>query len=155
MRIRRLGVYAALLATATAMPTLASAQGIRAGVSVDPEEFVFGGHVESDPLVDRLVFRPNAEVGVGDNRVLISLNFEFVYKVPLEDNPWVVYVGAGPALNITSFGDEGRRGRDDTDVGGGFNILVGLEHPGGLFTEFKVGAIDSPNLRFTVGYSFN
>ena len=43
---------------------------------------------------------------------------------------------------------------DDADVEGGFNVLVGLQHRQGLFTEFKVGAIDSPSVKFTVGYAF-
>ena len=38
--------------------------GVRAGVSVDPDQFYFGGHIETTPLVDRLRFRPNVEVGV-------------------------------------------------------------------------------------------
>ena len=129
--------------------------GIRAGVSGDPDQFVFGGHIETSPLLDRLVFRPNAEIGIGDDLVLIALNLEFAYKIPIEDNPWTVYVGAGPALNILSFSDNGDgRGRDDTDVEGGFNILLGAEHGGGLFTEFKVGASHSPDVKFMVGYSF-
>ncbi len=129
--------------------------GIRVGVSGDPDQFVFGGHIETAPLLDRLVFRPNAEIGIGNDLVLIAFNLEFAYKIPLEDNPWTAYVGAGPALNILSFSDDGgRRGRDDTEIEGGFNFLLGAEHDGGLFTEFKVGASDSPDLKFMVGYSF-
>ena len=90
---------------------------------------------------------------MGDDLVLIGFNLEFAYKVPIQGRPWTVYVGAGPALNILSF-DSDRRGRDDTSAEGGFNILLGIEHDGGLFTEFKVGAVDSPDLKFTVGYSF-
>lgn len=95
-------------------------------------------------------------MGIGDDLVLIALNLEFAYRIPLRNRPWAVLIGAGPALNIFSFDEDNRpgRGRDDTEVEGGFNILVGLEHSGGLFTEFKVGASDSPELKFTVGYSF-
>jgi len=39
-------------------------------------------------------------------------------------------------------------------VGGGLNVLVGVEHAGGLFTELKVGAMDSPSVRFAVGFTF-
>ena len=127
--------------------------GIRVGVSGDPDQFVFGGHIETAPLLERLVFRPNAEIGLGSDLVLVAFNLEFAYKMPLEDNPWTVYVGAGPALNILSFSDDGGRGRDDTAAEGGFNILVGAEHDGGLFTEFKIGASDSPDLKFMIGYS--
>ena len=146
----------AILALGFANVSAAQEQvGIRVGISGDPDQFVLGGHIETSPLLDRLVFRPNAEIGIGNDLVLIAFNLEFAYKIPLVDNPWTVYVGAGPALNILSFSDDGgRRGRDDTDVEGGFNILLGAEHGGGLFTEFKVGASNSPDLKFIVGYSF-
>ena len=42
----------------------------------------------------------------------------------------------------------------DTDFGGGFNVGVGVQHRRGLFAEFKVGAIDSPEVKFMVGYAF-
>jgi hypothetical protein len=121
--------------------------GIRAGVSAEPDQFFFGGHIETRPLVDQLTFRPNVEVGVGGETTVVALNIEFVYSVPLQKEPWRVYFGAGPAANIMS------SNRDD-GVGGGFNMLVGVQHAGGLFTELKVGALDSPTLKFTVGYQF-
>jgi hypothetical protein len=121
--------------------------GVRAGVSADPDQFFFGGHVESRPLLERVTFRPNVEIGVGDETTVVAINIEFVYSIPLRASPWRVYLGAGPAANIVS--SEGNDG-----VGGGFNILVGAQHSGGVFTELKVGAMDSPNLKFTVGYQF-
>ena len=149
-------VSVAILTVAFASSSVAQEQvGIRVGVSGDPDQFVFGGHIETAPLLDRLVFRPNVEIGLGSDLVLLAFNLEFAYKIPLDDNPWTVYLGAGPALNILSFSDDGgRRGRDDTEVEGGFNILLGAEHDEGLFTEFKIGTSDSPDLRFMIGYSF-
>lgn len=134
--------------------------GIKAGVSAEPDQFYFGVQFESDPLVDQLRFRPNLEIGVGDDRTLVAVNVEFAYFIPLRARPWRVFLGGGPALNILRFNDDeasnGRgRGREaDTEVGGGFNILVGLAHRDGLFTEFKVGALNSPEIKFAVGYSF-
>ncbi len=149
-------VSVAMLTLAFANSTAAQEHvGIRVGVSGDPDQFVFGGHIETAPLLDWLVFRPNAEIGLGSDLVLIAFNLEFAYKMPLDNNPWTVYVGAGPALNILSFSDDHRRrGRDDTELEGGFNILLGAEHGEGLFTEFKVGTSDSPDLKFMIGYSF-
>ena len=129
--------------------------GVRAGVSADPDQFLFGGHLETGPLLERLVFRPNAEIGVGDDLIVIGLNFEFAFKIALDDQAWTPYLGAGPAVNIIDRSDSGRgRGNDDTSVEGGFNILIGAEHDGGLFTELKVGALDSPDLKLIVGYAF-
>lgn len=129
--------------------------GVRAGVSADPDQFLFGGHLETGPLLERLVFRPNAEIGLGDDLIVIGLNFEFAFKIALDDQAWTPYLGAGPAVNIIDRSDSGRRrGDGDTSVEGGFNILIGVEHDGGLFTELKVGALDSPDLKFIVGYAF-
>lgn len=126
--------------------------GVRTGISGDPDQFVFGGHLESAPLVDRLVFRPSGEIGLGSDLTVVALNFEFAYKFVGSAQTWTPYVGAGPALNIFNF-DSGRF-RDDTSLEGGFNMLVGVEHTRGLFTEFKVGSLDSPDIKFLIGYSF-
>jgi hypothetical protein len=128
--------------------------GVRAGVSGDPDQFFFGGHVETQPIIENLTFRPNVEIGLGDNVTLVALNIEFAYWIPIRNSPWSLYAGGGPAANIYAF-DEPLTGRaDDSEIRGGFNILVGVQHQRGLFTELKVGAIDSPDIKFTVGYAF-
>jgi hypothetical protein len=43
---------------------------------------------------------------------------------------------------------------DDTNTDAGFNILLGVENSRGLFFEFKIGAIDSPDFKFGVGWTF-
>ena len=103
-----------------------------------------------DPPAPRpsLTFRPNLEIGFGDDVTLAAINFEFAYWIPLEQHVVEVCISAaGPAINIYAF-DGG------SDVDGGFNILLGLQHRRGLFTELKVGAMDSPDLKFAVGYVF-
>ena len=122
--------------------------GGRVGVSADPDQFVFGGHIETQPVVTDLTFRPNIEVGVGNNTTLVALNFEFAYWIPLK-NQWRLYVGAGPAANLYN-----HRGRGGSNTVGGLNFLAGTQHDNGLFFELKVGAIDSPSLKFNVGYVF-
>ena len=76
----------------------------------------------------------------------MGLNFEFAYVFPSQQ-AWSLYIGAGPALNII---DTDR----DTEAQGGFNILIGAAHREGLFVELKVGALDSPNVKFGIGYVF-
>ena len=152
MMRRLVWITAALLVLAAAPAEAQWTAGVRAGASADPDQFFFGAHMESRPIVDRLTFRPNAEIGVGDDVTTVALNVEFAYWLT-RDEPWSVYFGAGPAINIYSFDNHGP-GDDDGDVGGGFNILVGAQHRRGLFTELKVGVIDSPNLKVTVGYVF-
>ena len=131
-------------------PALAQDGGIRGGISIDPDQFYFGGHLETAPLVDRLYFRPNVEVGIGDDLTLIGANMEFVYKFS-RSRGLNLYAGAGPALNIFMFDGPGD---NDAETEAGFNILVGAETPKGLFFEFKIGAIDSPDFKFGVGYTW-
>jgi len=129
------------------------AVGVRAGVSGSPDQFYAGLHYESEPFAEQLRFRPNLEIGVGSSQTIVALNFEFAYYIPLDTGrrrgvrPWSVYVGAGPALVID-------RLTNNTSTGGGFNILLGAQHRGGFFTELKVGMIDSPSVKFGVGYTF-
>lgn len=121
---------------------------------MDPDQFYFGGHLALGPLVERLWFRPNLEIGIGNNRTTVGFNGEFTYWFPpFRNSQWSPYVGAGPALNLIRF-DEDRFGQRDTAAEGGFNILLGVGHRNGLFAEFKVGALHSPDIKIGVGYSF-
>ena len=145
LRTSTAALLAALLVSTFAASAHAQSVGARAGVSVDPDQFYFGGHVETAPLIDRLRFRPNIEIGVGDDRTLVAFNFEFAYHFPSQGT-WNVYAGAGPALNLLRF-------LGDTNSGGGLNLLMGVQHNRGLFAEFKVGTVDSPRVKFAVGYA--
>ena len=129
-------------------PAAAQDGGVRGGLSVDPDQFYIGGHFETSPLIDRLHFRPNLEVGFGDDLTLIAANMEFVYKFPLRSG-WSVYAGGGPALNVYMVDDA-----DDSETEAGVNLLVGFEQARGLFFEFKIGAVDSPDFKFGVGWTF-
>ncbi len=149
------GLCCAFAANAQAQES--GAIGVRAGVSGSPDQFFAGVHYESEPFVEQLRFRPNLEIGVGDDHTLVALNFEFAYYIPLETgggrrgrrrpSMWSLYIGAGPALVID-------RVTNNTNTGGGFNILIGAQHVRGFFTELKVGMIDSPSVKFGVGYTF-
>jgi hypothetical protein len=139
-----------LLVASLALISPAAAQdgGLRGGLTVDPDQFYFGGHLETPPLVDRLHFRPNLEVGFGDDLTLIAANMEFVYKFPGRGS-WRIYAGGGPALNVYMFDDA-----DDADTDAGLNLLLGVESAAGLFFEFKMGVVDSPDFKFGVGWTF-
>lgn len=141
----RLLVIALFTGILSAVPAAAQEIGVRAGVSSDPDQFYFGGHLETAPLVDRLHFRPNVEIGIGDNVTLVAFNIEFAYHFPTGRN-WYTYAGGGPALNFIRF-------RGETNSEGGFNLLLGVQHNSGLFAEVKAGLADSPNFKIGVGYA--
>ena len=67
---------------AFALPAAAQGLGVRAGASVDPDQFYFGGHLDTGPIADRLHFRPNVEIGLGDDVTLVAFNIEFAYFFP-------------------------------------------------------------------------
>jgi len=139
---------AVMICFASASAIAQTGFGLRAGASADPDQFHFGGHYSSEPFISNLVFRPNLEIGVGNDITTIAANFEFAYRFPIPKSELSVYAGAGPSLNVF------RLPSDNSHTGGGFNVLFGLEHKSGLFGEVKVGAIDSPEFKFTVGFTF-
>lgn len=134
---------------AAASPARAQAGGVRGGISVDPDQFYFGGHFETAEFIDQLYLRPNLELGVGDDVTTVAINIEAVYKIPLRNRRGTsFYAGGGPAINIYDFDNR------DSDTNGGLNLLAGLEFDNGFLFEVKGGVFDSPDLKVGIGYTF-
>jgi len=150
-RVKFLLVVLTVMACAT--PAAAQGPGVRGGVSVDPDQVYVGGHYETSALVDRLHFKPNIELGLGDDLVTTALNMEFVYKFPRRSS-WGLYAGGGPAINFYAWDNDGRGRGDGSETEGGFSFVFGAEHEDGLSFEVKIGAIDSPDVKFGVGWTF-
>jgi len=146
MRLKLVAIT--LLSFAVAAPAAAQtlSTGVRVGASVNPDQFYFGGHVETRPLADNITFRPNVEIGVGNDAKVVAFNFELAYTFGSKQ-PFQVYAFAGPALNVINV-------NHDTSSHGGFNIGIGIQHRGGLFGEIKAGTIDSPDFKVGIGYRF-
>lgn len=142
-------VFLGLTGAMTAAPADAQqvAPGVQAGVSLDPDQFYFGGHLETSPLIDRLRFRPSVDIGIGDGGSAIAGNFDFTYTFP-GGRLWNLYVGAGPSINWYNADNGG------SDTQGGFNVIIGAKNTRGLLFEMKVGMEGSPDLKFGVGYTF-
>lgn len=147
----KLLLAAAFVLLASSPLAWAQGPGVRGGVSIDPDQFYFGGHYETDALVDRLHFRPNLEVGIGDDVVTTAINFEFIYKFPSR-SAWRLYAGGGPAVNFYSHDSNGHG--DGSSTEGGFNFLIGAEQQQGLLFELKIGVADAPEVKFGVGWTF-
>jgi hypothetical protein len=142
-RCALLSLFFALLAVPASAQVSA---GVRVGASIDPDQFYFGGHVETPPLAENIYFRPNVEVGLGSSEKVVAFNFELAYKFPSQQ-AWRPYVAAGPALNIIDT-------NQDTSAQGGLTFGLGAEHRDGLFVEVKAGAINSPRIKIGIGYRF-
>ena len=127
--------------------------GLVAGVSASPDQFYFGVNVMAAKVATNFWFRPGGEVGFGNSTTLVGLNGEFVYLMDIRKSPWTAYFGGGPALNITTFHND-PPAENNTEVGPGFNFLAGIRKSKGLFSEIKVGLMDSAEFKFGIGYTF-
>jgi hypothetical protein len=142
--------------------------GVEAGVGLDPELLMFGGHGAFGPLFNRNVeLRPGVEVGLGEVTTLFGVNLDVLYVLPgaVRGNRWMPYVGAGPnfALSHRGFDSDDKKDDDDTgnrfdfsdtDFVSGFNFFAGARTVNGMFLEFKSTAYGVSNIRFLVGYNF-
>ena len=138
----------AALSAFVAVPAQAQVSpGAQAGASITPDQFFFGGHVETTPVYDKVRFRPGVDVGFGEDLTLVAINFDFTYSFT-ETRPWNLYAGGGPGINWFNVDGPG------SETEAGLNFLVGVKHRDGLFFEMRVGAFDSPDLKFGVGYTF-
>jgi hypothetical protein len=134
--------------TLAAGPAFAQGLAVRGGATINPDQFAVGGQYELPLVGARTWLHPNAELGFGDNATLLALNFDVVYRKPLNARSiWTGYAGAGPALNWIKVD-----GFSQTEAG--VNVLGGLMHSSGLFTELRVGFIESPHFAIGAGYAF-
>jgi hypothetical protein len=143
---RHLGILAIAM---FAMPAVASGQNlaVTGGANINPDQVYVGAKYDW-PLLDRVWFEPSVDVGFGNDAKLIAGNVEATYRRPLSRRgPWTLVAGGGPALNHYRL-----PGVTETELG--FNLLGGVRHARGIFTEFRVGLGDSPELRFGIGYTF-
>jgi hypothetical protein len=150
-------ILAAMAAPAMAQSTSGNVEtkgiGVLAGISANPEHIYFGVNFMAAKVADNFWFRPSAEVGFGGSSSLVGINGEFIYLIDIRKSPWSAYFGGGPALVIsTSYNDP--PASNNTNSGPGFNFIAGVRKSKGLFSEIKIGVIDSPEFKLGIGYTF-
>lgn len=140
--------------------------GVQAGIGLDPELIMFGGHATFAPIFNPNVeFRPVLEFGVGEITTMVALHFDFLYTLPdRAGRTWTPYLGAGPNLAVSHRGfesegedevdDRNRFDFSDTDVDGGFNVIAGVRRDNGVFVELKASAYGVSNIRMLLGFTF-
>jgi hypothetical protein len=136
------------LIAGSARSAWAQGYALRSGANVNPDQVSVGGQYELGPVNERFWLQPNADLGFGNDATLLALNFDVVYRKALDSRSfWTGYAGGGPAINWYKL-----LGYSQTEPGA--NLVGGLMHARGLFTEVRIGFLDSPQLRFGVGYAF-
>jgi hypothetical protein len=150
------GALALVPVAAQAAATVVSA-GPRVGVSLSPDQFVFGGQLSLREFAPDWSFDPNLEIGFGDHEETIAPNFDVLYHLRLSGSDWRPYVGGGLALTFVSedrpFPD---RDANQTDVG--LNAVIGITAPtdrgSRWFAEMRFGLGDVANLKVVGGLNF-
>lgn len=128
--------------------------GPRIGVTVNPDQFHFGGHIDFGDLVEQLMILPNIEIGVGDNVTTIAPTFELDYRFRADWGAWTPYLGGGigPLFYSVKHGDS----QSKLGLYMQFGIGKGSAYnsSGHFFLEGKVGLADAPDFKVTVGWTF-
>ena len=125
--------------------------GPRLGLTIDPDQFHFGAHWDFGQFAQHIRLQPNVEFGIGDNFNILAINGEAAYRFSSRWDAWSPYAGGGLGANTYFFDGDSR-----FDLG--VNLLAGLEkgmsNGNRFFVEFKLGLVDSPDAKFTLGWSF-
>jgi hypothetical protein len=130
--------------------------GPRVGISLDPEQVVFGGQLIIGEIAPDLTFDPSLEFGFGDDLTIIALNFDVHYHFVVTGAGWRPYAGGGVGLNFIEF--DNIPGRDNSVTEVGLNLVGGAGVPTSsgnrFFAEAKFGLGDIPTLKMLVGWNF-
>jgi hypothetical protein len=143
-----------LTATAGTRPAGYYGIGPRIGFTVNPDQIHFGGHVDFGEITTNLMMIPNLEIGFGDNLTTIAPSFELDYRFRTDWGAWSPYLGggAGPIFYSANLGGS------DTQFGlyiqGGIMKGFSGRNSGYFFIEAKLGMVDAPDAKFTVGWTF-
>jgi len=125
--------------------------GVRGGLSVKPDQFLFGGHLELSPIAHQLYVVPSAEVGVGDNLFSLSMSGDLQYRFRSHSD---IRPYAGGGLSLYHADPEG--GGSDTQLGvsvlGG--IFFGRNSRRPMFIDGKLGFDQVPDWKFVFGVTF-
>ena len=127
--------------------------GIRAGYSVNPDQFVVGGQAIWGALKGRIDFSPSLDFGFGDHVTATTINFDGTLNLLTPPgSKMTLYVGGGPTLAVYS----PEVGDGDTEIGltllGGFKVAAGEKNFYNIVARFGFG--DIPDFKILFGYMF-
>ena len=127
--------------------------GPRVGVTINPDQLHFGGHLDLGDLAPQLMVFPAIEIGVGDNLTVVAPMFDIDYRFRNDWGSWNPYVGAGVGPVFVS----AHRGGSDSQLGlsmqGGIQRRL-TSQSGFMFLEMKFKLVDYPDVKFTLGWCF-
>lgn len=163
-RARRLSMVAVLaVACSLAASGSASAQelgffgfGLRAGLSLDPDQAFVGVHVDLGQLAKQVYFRPNLELGSGDDQTVVAFNLAALYFFNSRWQRWEPYAGGEIGVNHREIERSSLPDVDDTEpaINAVFGIDTEMKSGDRLLFEAKLGLIEEPDFKLLVGWTF-
>nr|MBN2278797.1 hypothetical protein [candidate division Zixibacteria bacterium] len=142
--------------TATAGQRSAGFHGIgpRVGLTMNPDQVHFGGHIDFGDLAPNLMMLANLEIGIGDDLTMVAPSFELDYRFREDWGAWTPYLGGGVGPLFYSF----EHGDNSSDFGAYLQFGIGKgsagNQSGHFFIEGKLGLGDAPDFKATVGWTF-
>lgn len=152
----------ARFATALVIPLVLAAGSASAGLALGPragftatdglEQWHVGAHLRAGELLQNVEITPGCELGFGSHATIITANGDVTYKATeLVTAPWGLHAGGSLSFNYFDW-------KGNSDVHLGLSGLVSVTRELGpaseVFTEVRVGILDSPDLKITFGLTF-
>lgn len=127
--------------------------GLRAGVTLNPDQFHMGFHVKTVEIGPHFRGQPSFELGVGNDFTVVTINPDLIYTWENSRKPIHPYLGWGVGFAIFN-----RRSIEKTSYKVGINLLAGIEIPVGnersLLIESKFGFGGIPEIKLISGITF-
>ena len=148
------GLFCSVTASANTRHAGFHGIGPRVGLTVNPDQIHFGGHIDFGDLADNLMMLPNLEIGFGDNLTTVAPSFEVDYRFRSDWGVWTPYLGGGIGPVFYS----AKHGGSWSKLGVYLQFGVGKgssgSQSGHFFIEGKLGLADAPDFKATVGWTF-
>jgi hypothetical protein len=128
--------------------------GPRVGLTFNPDQVHFGGHIDFGDLAPGLMMLTNLEIGFGDNLTTVAPTFEVDYRLREDWGAWTPYLGGGVGPIFYSHDNGG----SSSDLAAYLQFGIGKgsadSQSGHFFIEGKLGLSDAPDFKTTVGWTF-
>jgi len=130
--------------------------GPRAGFSINPDQFVFGGQADfGDPFPHFTWLIPVVEIGIGDDQTLTSVGTDLLYRLYDRWGAWTPYLGG--ELDFLVDNVDLPDGTNDTSTDLGFMGIFGVQKGLGdnaFALEMKFQIVDSPDFKVAAIWTF-
>jgi len=150
-----LAVLTSLAVPAASHARAARSFGPQVGISSSPDQVVFGLHLGFSDIAPSVDFVPSVDLGLGDDRTVVSLNGDFHFRFRVSGSSWQPYAGAGIGVHAVNV-DVGPFHHSDTVTGG--NLMFGADVPtrgGSTFgAEARFAFGDGPSAKLLAIWSF-